>query len=59
MRSYEEQGIALQCVSLAQGDVEHARRIYAFVTGEDEESAEDRLRAVFAAIKAFERPASR
>lgn len=59
MRNPEERDIALQCVGLAQGDVNQARRIYAFVIGEDEESANDRLRAVFAAIRDFEHPASR
>jgi hypothetical protein len=43
MRSPEQQEVALRCVGLANGNIEQAQRIYAFVTGADEQTARDLL----------------
>jgi len=46
MRSPEQQEIALRCVGLANGNVEQAQRIYAFVTGQEQDDAKRKLNAV-------------
>lgn len=48
MRSIEQQEIALRCVGLANGNVEQAQRIYAFVIGEGEQTAKDLLEHIHA-----------
>jgi hypothetical protein len=48
MRSHEDRETALECLRIAKGDVDHATRMLAFVTGDD---AAEKLAAVQEALK--------
>jgi hypothetical protein len=50
MRNPDEQRIALECVRLAEGRVDHAAEILAFVTGEAADDAKAKLEAVREAV---------
>lgn len=56
MRSPEQQEVALRCVDLACGNIDYAKDIYAFVTGQEQDDAKRKLDAVREVISEKELP---
>lgn len=48
MRTIEEQNLALECLKLAQGDIDHAGKMLAFLRGDAEQAAKDLLEHIHA-----------
>ncbi len=51
MRHFEEQRLALECLRIADGNVERARALLAFVTGKEADDAKAKLDAVRAVVR--------